>query len=522
MENLNADTSDGHVLRSVGARLLVPLVLLLALALFVPRLFAHPWLDELGSYWVVKDGIRRAVERSLEIQGQSPLYYIVLCLTLKALGAAPWALRIPSLVCTVISSLVVFRLGALIAGRIVGFWSAFGFLISLQLAGVAVEARPYALAIMCAALSSLLFMRWLSTPNKLSALMYSLSVALTLYAHYLFGSVVVAHLLLFLFVLRQVEGKLRSDLFSGVLFIVAVTVVLTIPALAQLYQLSSKTDVLSFAQPLTASAVLWAMVPWDVLLVLLVMLCFRLTIWRAPRFAWRSALPKQAVLPVVILALTPPLGLAAASLLSGHSLWLERYYSWQCLGIGLGIGVVLSLLHSWPRQVVIGMVVLAITVARQLAGPSDLRDREGWGAVLETLRAADPQHECLVLSMSGFVESRMLGRGQTAVIEDFLRAPLAYYAIANESTVIPYSLDDQDAQRYLQNTTLPALAQTRCAWLLYRDVKLHSERFAGEDAWAWMRRALPDLGFRPTSEMSRGVMRLIRYERPPVPPSGIN
>ena len=35
------------------------------------------WLDETGTWWIIKDGAAEAVRRSLSWSGQSPLFYLI-------------------------------------------------------------------------------------------------------------------------------------------------------------------------------------------------------------------------------------------------------------------------------------------------------------------------------------------------------------------------------------------------------------------------------------------------------------
>ena len=54
------------------------------------------WLDETGTWWIVKDGARVAVRWSLSWSGQSPLFYLIAWFSSRLFGLNEVALRIPS------------------------------------------------------------------------------------------------------------------------------------------------------------------------------------------------------------------------------------------------------------------------------------------------------------------------------------------------------------------------------------------------------------------------------------------
>ncbi len=513
MLNVPAETPGKDASALLGTRVVVFAATAVTLLLFAPLLPVDLRLDELGSYWVVKDDLRAVFERSLEIQGQSPLYYVVLWSAVQILGVAPWALRVPSLVFTWLSSLIVFRLGALLVGRSVGFLSVFGFLLCSQLECVAIEARPYALAILCASVSSLLFLHWLRSPRIMLGVVYSLSAAATVYAHYLFASVLFIHFLWFCLQLAKAENDRRRDLLRGGAAIAIILLVWLFPAWRQLSWLSSKGNVLSFAHPPTVPSIVRALVPLDVVLVLAVTAIFRLTVWRDRILGLHSPSMKSVVAIVIILMVVPPLFLLAGTFLSGHPLLVGRYFSAQCLGVGIASGLVISLSHNLARQMVIVTVILSIRLLMQYTLVTKENSGEGWGEALQFLRIYDPTHQCLLLNVSGFVESRMLGRDSTGMAEEFMRAPLMYHGIPNESALIPYSLDGQDAQRYFQSMVLPRLAGAPCAWLLYWNVALDVDGSFGELSVLRLERDMPELGFVPADAHRMGLVDVIRYAR---------
>jgi hypothetical protein len=271
--------------------------------------------------------------------------------------------------------------------------------------------------------------------------------------------------------------------------------------------------VLSFAHPPTLLSILRALIPLDVVLVLAVTLIFRLTVWRDRGFGFQPASMKSVAAVVIIMVAFPPLFLIAGTLFSGQPLLVGRYFSAQCLGVGIASGLVLSLSQSLARQMVIVTVVLSIRLLMQYTLVTKENSGEGWGEALRFLRTKDPTHECVLLNVSGFVESRMLGRDSTKMVEEFMRAPLMYHGTPNESRLIPYSLDSKDAQGYFENIVLPKLARASCAWLLYWNVALDADGAFGELSVPRLERDMPELGFVPAYAHRVGLVDVIRYER---------
>jgi hypothetical protein len=525
---------------------------------FLPLLPTDLCLDELGSYWVIKDDLRTVIDRAVEIQGQSPLYYVLLWGAVQMLGVSPWALRIPSLLFIFVSSLLVSRLATLLRRPTAGFLSVFGFLFCFQIDDAAIQARPYALAILCASASSILLVKWFRSPGILSSLLYSLSAALTVYAHYLFGCVLLVHAGWFLCQFKAMNQLNRRGLLTGIAVIGASLALLLFPALNQLRWLSSRSAVLSFAYPPTAIGVVTALIPIEILLVAAVIIIFHCTIWRVDdgrkerklstgesgskqeaagvlasrclpgsisfsklfpevfeflRQRFRSFSTDPFFVMLIALVVIPPIALLGCSLFTGHSLWLVRYYSVQSVGIGMAIGLAVSAVPSFSRQLVIVAVLALIKLTAQYTLMNKQVSGEGWGRAFQAIQSVDPDNKCLLLNVSSFIESRRVGQGSSPVEEDFMRAPLYYYRSTNESALIPFSFDSGAAQTYLHSAVLPPLERASCAWLLYWNVRLFAGGSPEELSAAWLKLNLPELGFTPSFTHSWGLVDAIRYDR---------
>ena len=96
-------------------------------ALWLVPLSSSLWLDELGTWWVVKDGLGDAVHRALTFHGQSPLYYSIVWTARTVGGNSEVVLRLPSLIATAVSVVLLYRLARTLIGQEAAWFSVLAF-----------------------------------------------------------------------------------------------------------------------------------------------------------------------------------------------------------------------------------------------------------------------------------------------------------------------------------------------------------------------------------------------------------
>jgi 4-amino-4-deoxy-L-arabinose transferase-like glycosyltransferase len=179
----SAPSSSAH-------RLLLGLVLLLGAWLRIHN-FDRPglWIDEYGTWWVIaSESYTGVAARAWEVQGQSPLYYLIVRGFVDLLGLASWALRLPSL----LLGILVLWLGYVVTrelfrDRRLALMATAALAIHAPLIRYSQEARPYALALALSLASFALFIRVLRGSGFAGRATCALVTAGTFYAHYLFG-----------------------------------------------------------------------------------------------------------------------------------------------------------------------------------------------------------------------------------------------------------------------------------------------------------------------------------------------
>lgn len=161
--------------------------------LWLPAIRSSLSIDEAGTFWVIKDGVAKALRRSLDFQGQSPVYYLVDWIALKLGGRSELALRIPSLIAMLLAIIPVFRMAERLFDRETAFFAAVAFAGTTSVAFAAGDARPYALALLFSAAATLKLLRWLDSGSGKDRAWYVLFAVLTIYVHYLYAIALVAH-----------------------------------------------------------------------------------------------------------------------------------------------------------------------------------------------------------------------------------------------------------------------------------------------------------------------------------------
>lgn len=487
------------------------LLFLIGLLLFIPRLSFELGMDEYGSFWVVKDGFRQAVERSVYIQGQSPFYYCVLWCFSRAFGFSELALRLPSVIAVLGSSLLMIRLGERLFTRTVGIYAAFGFISCAQVIVAATEARPYGLAIALAVAASIAVIEWGRSCSTRWMAGYCVLLIATTYAHYLFALVLPLHGLWLLTRYADRKVLFRQSLLCAIVLLVAF-----LPAMFQLNILAAKTAGMSFVKPPTFLLFLKTLILVENLLLVGLLISFQLTIWRhsKSRLSFPFDESKDGVTFLVIWLFLPVAFIYAISFASGHSIFLERYFAQRVLGVGLLSGVIMSSVSTAARRVVLVTSLIGTVAITQYARAFSERAEEGYGAAIRKISEEDKEGQCRLLLLTGFIEAQTIKWLSDDRIGDFIRSPLSYYKINNKVTLLPYSFDTKEGQEYHSSVVRRDISDARCIWLLYKNGELFVSGVKLNPSPIALEAEIPELfGLLTTNKSVHGSVELIHYRR---------
>jgi hypothetical protein len=117
------------------------------------------WLDEFGTLWTLEGNLRETWHRAITFHGQTPFYYLLAWVPVHALGESEASLRLLSLASVCAATLVIWRIGVLAHGSRAGLCSAALFWLCVPAVVYSANARPYALAMLTAAIAILGFTR---------------------------------------------------------------------------------------------------------------------------------------------------------------------------------------------------------------------------------------------------------------------------------------------------------------------------------------------------------------------------
>src|SRR6476469_554725 len=75
------------------------------------------WVDEFGTLWVAEASLSQTVQRAIPVQGQTPLYYVLVWGALRTIGESELSLRILSLAAILAATVAIWRAGRAVAGE---------------------------------------------------------------------------------------------------------------------------------------------------------------------------------------------------------------------------------------------------------------------------------------------------------------------------------------------------------------------------------------------------------------------
>ena len=200
------------------------LVLLLAIGLRLFRLDGHSlWFDEALSVLIGRLALRQVLTGAAG-SSHPPGYYLLLHLwQAGGMGTNDWLLRYPSVVASMLSVALAYRVAGLMFDRRTGLLAALGVTLSPFQVYYAQEARMYAMATALTLGAAWCFVRMVRKPRAVvPALGYVLFAVAGLYTHYFVAWVLLAfHVWLLLVVRRHLavwQALIASDVAVGALF----------------------------------------------------------------------------------------------------------------------------------------------------------------------------------------------------------------------------------------------------------------------------------------------------------------
>jgi mannosyltransferase len=188
----------------------VPVVVATALGVYdigVPQ----PWRDEFASWSAASRSLPQLWAMLHNIDAVLGVYYFGLHLWMAVFGDSATAMRLPSVLAMAAAAGVVALIGRRLAGGTAGLTSGLTFAVIPSVSRYAQEARPYAFAMLFAALATLMFLRALERPHWSRWAIYAVVLACAGVANLITVCVAAAHLLILLWDFVQRTVRVGGD-----------------------------------------------------------------------------------------------------------------------------------------------------------------------------------------------------------------------------------------------------------------------------------------------------------------------
>jgi hypothetical protein len=389
------------------------------------------WLDETGTWWIVKDGWREAAQRATAWTGVSPLYYLIAWGSSKIFGLSEWSLRIPSLIALSAAIYFLYRIAERIYDRSGAMVAALVFLCMACFWGV--DARPYALGMLGLTASTWGLIRWVEDPRFSASILYIASAALVIHANCILGLGLVAAGVYA--IVSVCPNRVRLAQLCGLFVGVGILCLPLIPAMRALYGEYPSHTITSAPNPLD---VLKAFVPGS-LAGASVLAGSMLALLFGKQFSQPKCSLRQALL-IGLWAFLPPIVLLLLPVVSDLHLFVERYYSSAYPGQALLLGGLVSSFRQGTvrRALLITMTTMTILLQSEIA--FRYHGNEDWRGAMHFI-AHDIAIDKPVLFVGPFAEATDFKAIERTDLKDILFAPEAVYGRPGRTIHLPHVFD---------------------------------------------------------------------------------
>jgi 4-amino-4-deoxy-L-arabinose transferase-like glycosyltransferase len=427
---LKAQVSEG--LKS--ERLLILIVgAMVVIQLWFGLIGSSFWLDETGTWWIVKDGPAEAIRRAFSWSGQSPFFYLIAWSSSKLFGLNEVGLRAPSVLAMSAAIYFLYRIAERIFDRATAAVVAFVFLCASSF--YAIDARPYALAMLCLTLSVWALLRWLDANRPVYAIIYVIAGTGLIYAHCVMSLGLVAGVI---YAAAMVWNRQRRLIVLVVMELV--TALLCLPLVPELIRFYSTRSSHTFAALPGVARILNGLTPcsWLGGLVLLV--------WAYMLFIGKTEAvgkcTRNAALLIGVWALFAPLFLILLPLFADLRMFVARYYSSSLPGQALLVGGLFASIRSWNVRRALVLTIGVSSVIAQGRIRTVSHGKEDWKNAMQFVRSE--AGTAPVLLVSGFAEASDFASLKDPKLHDILFAPELIYGEPPISVRLPNRLADRE------------------------------------------------------------------------------
>ena len=262
------------------------LLFLIGLAMRLEGIASSLWVDEFGTLWVIESGVRDTISRSVQVQGQAPLYYLVAWSAVRLFGESEAVLRVVSIAASAGATCFV----GLASWRLGGRWAALTASVllwySADFIATSCSVRPYALGYLFGALGILGFVLVCTSSGGLGRVAFVVGLAGLWWTHFLLAPMA-AGLVLAWILAPALRSAYRPKAFLADLALIGA---LTVPTLPQLGGLFGRRSAIAWASGDVNWSVLAPLLPFGFAAALCLALSDRSRRWSSTTSAVVAAL----------------------------------------------------------------------------------------------------------------------------------------------------------------------------------------------------------------------------------------
>ena len=413
-----------------------------------PELSSSLWADEAGTWWIVKDGLRDAGSRALWWSATSPLYYAVIWVVVQVFGLSEVALRMPSVVFSVGTAVILYKLGQRWLDAEGAALSVVFFFCLPTVQFTVIDARPYALGLLLLVGAWLAMMRWLEHDRWWDGAAFILCAAGVAWAHYT--------LALGLLPLGWYGGRLGWRRAVGVAMGLSI---LLAPLGAQILETLGRREELVFGSPPGPLTFIFTLVPVHVLALVLLGALVATACSRGLGNDFKAHEAKQSLMPLVLWAAVPPTLLLVLSQMGVMTLFAPRYLLSKEAGIALLAAWVIRGL-TWVRVREVTAVAAVVLVVPWNASFAPRHTDAKWRESSEWVNGEVRAHpHTQVVVVSTFVESLQPKLLNDPAYREILMAPQTVYPVGGEPVLLPW-VPNEEAVGKLRKQVVPVAERT--------------------------------------------------------------
>lgn len=421
------------------------IVIAIVIAIWVPLLDESFWLDETGTWWFARSSFLDAIDRATRFQAGSFLFHAIEWPFAAVFGRNEVALRIPSLLASLGSTWLIYRLGSKLFDRGVGALAAVCFVPMTWVVIQATDARPYALAVTALIGAALAFVDWLETAERRAAVAYVLLVAATVYLHYFIAIGLLAHVWYLAYRLDTGTPVTRRQMIG----VYAAIVALLLPLVPNLMAVIGGRDELSSPDAQSTGTILSSLIPPRHLLAGALVLIVAAGIWGHRSFRGIS-MREGSLSFLAAWTLLPFLTLLTIALVGGANVTATRYFTSVLPAVALiAAATIRGIGAAWPQIAIAGSFAMFAIWTMDLPPYLD----EDWRAAAQIVNANISNGETPVLMQSGFIEGEQIDWLTDPERSDYLNAPAAMYPLEGKVEALPFDIDGSEDELYLESLT---------------------------------------------------------------------